>query len=378
MALSRTDTLQDLLAHVRAITNDLDATMTRVGALVNSHVAAMGLSMASLTGPDPVTVHPPQTVPGVVIPSEFPGAGDPAVRSVTAHSAATAGLYEQVLEAIERWETGNYKDPNAGPWIKGWNPGGMKFNAAQTAELGALSTPYVAADGATRYAAFPTWSQGILAHGLFLKHSNYDAARKETTIEGQVYAIWDAGYSERDPDWLVNVTRIAKSLAPVIDTTPTTPPGVSSDELARARSAIGKGIVYSQDMQPGGDDPTKPLPGSILNGSRVCDCSLLVAWIKRYIRGKKGYSTEGMVADAQGQQADFSVVHPSRAEKGHLYCYHLNGTGHTGYISQVVNGEPTAVIHCHSGQAPAIQETDCSIFTRHNALILEYHGPQVA
>lgn len=151
------------------------------------------------------------------------------------------------------------------------------------------------------------------------------------------------------------------------------------DELARARSAIGHGILYSQDTAggTGGDDPTTPLPGyHHSDGTVTCDCSLYLAWAARYRRADH-WNTAGICSDARGAQTAFTVIVSGSAQVGDLYCYHTGVTGHCGYISQVAGGVPTAVIHCHSGNAPAIQETSCEIFTSHSALIVRYHGPTV-
>lgn len=199
--------------------------------------------------PSPAT--PPPLVsysPTFVAPAGvFPGANDPAVVAVFVHAAASCKLFPNVLRGIAPWESGNFgKDPHAGPWIHGNNPGGIKFSADLAASLGALPDPYVAVDGSAKYMRWATWQLGILGLGLFLARPHYDAARAETTIEGQVHAVWAAEYSELDPDWLLNVTRIALALPAVSSTSsgvaPSTPstssPSPPSDGLsARIRSA---------------------------------------------------------------------------------------------------------------------------------------------
>lgn len=160
-----------------------------------------------------------------------------------------------------------------------------------------------------------------------------------------------------------------------------TPAPITTDDLVRARSAIGHGITYSQDTTgtTGGDDPTASLPGyTHPDGSVTCDCSEYVAWASRYRRADH-WNTEAMQSDARGPQLGFLLIPPGQARVGDHFNYYdtARSTGHTGWISQVTNGVPTAVIHCHSGNTPAVQETDCTIFTSHSADILRYHGPTV-
>lgn len=369
--MSANETLNDMFATIETSLATANDTLARMKSLRNAHIVAMGGTVAMpsspvLPPPSPVV---PITQPAVTGP--FPGEGTAPVRQALRDAAHLANINPAVLEAIEVWETGHYRDPNAKAWLIGNNPGGMKSSSV-TAALGQVGT-----EGP--YAAFPTWEAGIRAHGGFLKQSRYDAARATgADVATQVHAIWAAGYSEMDPDWLANVTAIALKLEPVYASGTVTPTDTSS-EVTRARSATGKGILYSEDTSggTGGDDPTAPLPGyHHPNGSITCDCSLFLAWSKRYRRADR-WDTEAICADARGAQTAFMLVQPGSAQVGDLYCYHIGDTGHCGYISQVSNGTPTAVVHCHSGNTPALQETDCSIFTIHSALIVRYHGPQV-
>lgn len=372
-----------MLAGLQSTLTTAQGTLAAMSLVVNAHVATMGVSFATIS-PVPVTatLAASATRPVVVsMPAVFPGAGAPATRAVIAQAAKSCGLLPQVLEAIQRWETGNYSDPNAHAWILAWNPGGMKFNARNVIQLGSSPTPYQASSTAIAWQAWADWRTGILGHGLFLTHSNYDAARKETTIEGQLKAIWLAGYSEMDQDWLTNVTRIAKSLPP--DYTPSSQVVVpSSDELERARSAIGKGIIYRQSIDGAvkGDDPHLECPGYYhADGSVTCDCSEFGAWVKRYRRANK-WNTAGIKSDATGLQVCFSIVKKGSSVVGDQLNYYdvARSTGHHGYVSAVENGVPGRVIHCHSGQEPAIQETLPTIFWDNNADIVRYHGPIVA
>lgn len=352
--------------------HDDSATLILTLSGLDVHAATPATATVTSRPAQPAPAAAPTHTPVTSDGGPFPGEGNSAVRQVIREAAQVAGIHPAVLEAIEAWETGHYRDPNAKAWLLGNNPGGMKSSSV-TQALGQVGT-----EGP--YAAFPSWQAGIRAHGGFLHQSRYDAARAAgADVATQVHAIWAAGYSEMDTDWLANVTTIALRLESVYASGATSHAEPSS-ELTRARSAIGHGILYSEDVSSGtgGDDPTAPLPGyHHSNGTITCDCSLYLAWSKRYRRADH-WDTADIQADARGAQTAFSIVQPGSAQVGDLYCYHAGGTGHCGYISQVSNGVPTAVIHCHSGNTPALQETDCSIFTSHSSPIVRYHGPTVA
>lgn len=81
----------------------------------------------------------------------------------------------------------------------------------------------------------------------------------------------------------------------------------AQNRVARARSAVGKGIRYR--LGAGGVDPNYPLPSR----DGYCDCSGFVSWVIRQPRDKSGRKpssihTDAIAKDATGAQAMFRRI----------------------------------------------------------------------
>ena len=337
-----TSSLQDILSQSTASLVTIQANLNEIEARVKAHVATMGTSVTALTGVGLDPILPP--VVAAPPPTTFPGAGTVEVEAVIAQAATTAGIFPAVLEAIERWETGNYVDPNAGAWLHGNNPGGMKFNLSNATALGALTTPYTATDGVTQYQKWPTWSAGILGHGLFLAHSNYDAARAPgLDVAGQARAIWAAGYSELDPDWLTNVTLIAQRIAATqaVATVPhaTTPfaghPVVAAAIVADAKLFVGHPtsasdplFTYASDTEAG-NLGCADAASSILVAAKVLTSIILA--VANLALALIGLGWQKLSPTAAVLDGDVIIWAATAASGGHQHIgivYLLNGIAH--------------------------------------------------
>jgi LysM repeat protein len=148
------------------------------------------------------------------------------------------------------------------------------------------------------------------------------------------------------------------------------PPTAGSALVARAKTAIGKGIRYQ--LSQGGLDPTKPIP----TANQKCDCSGFVCWILGlsrkttipfYARYGGWIYTDSMVEDIKSTKGIFERI--DTPEVGCIVVYGAGAKiGHVGLVSEVKQGKMTKVIHCSKGNDTkfhdAIQETSPSVFER--------------
>lgn len=314
--------------------------------------------------PPPVAAPAPPPAPAKPTdPGPFPGENSAALQEVLEEAADSAGICWTVLKAIQVWETGHYRDPAAKAWLEKNNPGGMK-NTAFARSIGGVET-----EGT--YAKFPNWRAGVLAHGKFLAQQRYNAARQTDDPLEQAEAIGEAGYAEGSPTWLEGVQALVRQyLKEGPSTRPSVPAGSVSllrvNVVARARSAIGKGVVYS--LGAGGGDPTRPL-------GHESDCSGFADWVLGISRDSTGLNTDALVRDGLAPGGLFDKV--TEALPGDLIVYGAgNGHnyGHVGVITEVDAGKPTRVVHCSSSNNPAILETGPDLFLSRGAIVVRYHG----
>lgn len=301
-------------------------------------------------------------------PGPFPGENSAGLQVVLEESAKLAGIRWEALKAIEVWETGHYgKDPAAHAWLDKHNPGGMK-DSKTTAALGALPS-----DGGM-YAHFRDWRAGILAHGRFLSQSRYDAARATVDPLAQAEAIGAAGYAEGSPTWLTGVQALVRQYArtgagtqPATTSAPVPVTTSRAAIVARARSALGKGVVYV--LGAGGGDPHQPL-------AHESDCSGFADWVLGISRDSTGLNTDALVQDGHTPGGLFDEVTMAEALPGDLLVYGAgkgHSYGHVGVITEVSAGQATKVVHCHSGD-PAVVETGPEVFTSRGGIVVRYHG----
>lgn len=154
------------------------------------------------------------------------------------------------------------------------------------------------------------------------------------------------------------------------------------DFLARARSAIGRGVKYR--LGAGGMNPRGESPGNVAN---ECDCSGFVCWalgISRqtdhplYVRFNGGWiNTDAMVHDAQASTGFFTRIPEARV--GSIVVYGARPprrkVGHVGIVTAVA--PEVLVLHCSHGNAragDAIWETDLGVFRRPDAIVAWYEG----
>ena len=148
----------------------------------------------------------------------------------------------------------------------------------------------------------------------------------------------------------------------------------ATDLIARARSAVSKGIRYK--LGSGGTNPTSALPTS----DHFCDCSGFVCWalglsrkttLPFYQKYGGWIFTDSMVADVNSQAGIFEKV--ATPEVGCIVVYGAGAQiGHVGILSEVENGQMKKVIHCSRGNdnkfKDSIQETVPTVFNRADAL----------
>jgi len=155
--------------------------------------------------------------------------------------------------------------------------------------------------------------------------------------------------------------------------------------LARARSAIGNGVVYV--LGAGGRTPGSTSPAARITSeagvAAGCDCSGFVAWclgVDRYLPtwlphylGGEWFETTAVFRDAKSPYGFVSEVPWAAALPGDVIVYgdHRDAAGvthegHIGLVSEVTENGPVSVIHCSLGNfhktGDAIQETDPSVF----------------
>lgn len=154
-------------------------------------------------------------------------------------------------------------------------------------------------------------------------------------------------------------------------------PQVITARLARARSAIGHGILYN--LGSGGTNPAATLPS---DGSGKCDCSGFLSWTVPMDRQQENLnkpwsktipwiSTAAIVADVTGDQELFvQVAHPF---PGCYVAYSAEPEGHCAVVTHVETnaaGETTelTVVDCHGGYSghhvAAITENEADYFFR--------------
>lgn len=189
----------------------------------------------------PTSSTPPPTVYAPpVLPTEWPGPDSAEVRAVLDQVAHDAGMHPATLEAIERWETGNYTSKL---FTSVWNPGGMKYRPELT--LGHIFGSYTAADGNV-YAKFPDWVRGIVAHGMFFKQTRYDGIRRTEDPRQEVQAIHAAGYAEYSEEWLNGVLSLVERVlargGPGRDPRDMLSPHFSLAECEASKTAESQGI----------------------------------------------------------------------------------------------------------------------------------------
>lgn len=160
--------------------------------------------------------------------------------------------------------------------------------------------------------------------------------------------------------------------------------------IARARSAVGKGIKYKNGK--GGYDPKAALPGStvvqLLPPAKYqgCDCSGFVAWVVGVSRdpGRRKdklwpwwFETSNIWTDARGKQLRFELVPVQQLRVGDLVVYpdHRTADGELkqGHIAVVVDPVQHIVIDCSYSQSKktgqGITERDGGFFWRNIATV---------
>lgn len=159
--------------------------------------------------------------------------------------------------------------------------------------------------------------------------------------------------------------------------------------LARARSALGRGIRYR--LGAGGMDPRSESPADANN---ECDCSGFVCWalgISRqtdhplYVGFNGGWiNTDAMVHDAGSPTGFFTRLAEPRV--GSIIVYGAKPpsrrVGHVGIVTALEHGggveRVASVLHCshgnHARTAEALGETDASAFRRTGTIYAWYEG----
>lgn len=183
--------------------------------------------------------------------------------------------------------------------------------------------------------------------------------------------------------------------------------------VARARSAMGKGIGY--ELGAGGRHHLAHLPAGRSNKGKPglwCDCSAFVAWVNGYDR--IGYTnTDYIVSDAKSPGGRYSKVSAAAVQPGDTVVYggiFVAGVrvaiGHTGIVTRtpICDGcatplhahDPTCprksavklgskawwealrVVHCSSSNwrnlGDAIQETRGTPFKKARTIFARFHG----
>lgn len=152
-------------------------------------------------------------------------------------------------------------------------------------------------------------------------------------------------------------------------------PEVSSARIARARSAVGRGVLYK--LGHGGTDPSTPLPSK----TRYCDCSGFISWVLGIRRSPKPsrqwwIETTMICNDAKSGKANSTFVKLGSPEPGCLVAYPDRRVtrvgndgavrttvrqGHVALVTSITNGRITC-IDCGAGQGgttvEAIRERD--------------------
>ncbi|MDP8257507.1 MAG: peptidoglycan-binding protein [Candidatus Alcyoniella australis] len=141
----------------------------------------------------------------------------------------------------------------------------------------------------------------------------------------------------------------------------------SETTLQRAHGAVGQKTTYKPGK--GGFDPAKAL-------TKSCDCSGFVAWaigIPRELPPGSGHwmqTTSYWQGGGSAGSGLFERAQLGDAAAGDIVVYPDwgNHQGHMGLVSEVVDGLPTKVIHCSSGnykrQGDAVAQTAADVFNK--------------
>lgn len=143
-------------------------------------------------------------------------------------------------------------------------------------------------------------------------------------------------------------------------------PEVSAARVARARSAVGKGVLYK--LGHGGTDPKAPLPSK----TKYCDCSGFIAWVIGLNRAPKPsrpwwIETTNICVDAKSGKPSSIFVKLSAPEPGCLVAYPdriVAGKVRQGHVALVsaFQGNRFMCIDCGAGNGgktvEAIRERD--------------------
>lgn len=161
------------------------------------------------------------------------------------------------------------------------------------------------------------------------------------------------------------------------------------DFLARARSAVGRGVKYR--LGAGGMDPRSESPGNVNN---ECDCSGFVCWalgISRqtdhplYVRFNGGWiNTDAMVHDAEVSTGFLTRIPEPRVGCIVVYASKppARKVGHVGIVTTVETDwgklRAARVLHCSHGndstKGDALRETDVAVFRRPDTIFTWYEG----
>lgn len=166
-------------------------------------------------------------------------------------------------------------------------------------------------------------------------------------------------------------------------------PAVLSARVARARSAIGKGIRYK--LGRGGFAPNNALPGRAgdpaLDDHAGCDCSGFAAWIAGLSRGPRQVApawieTSAIVADATGARRTFRQVAAPIPGAFVVYPDHAGDQGHIGLLTSTAGGVLRGV-DCSSSRSKAtgqaITERGLEFFRKAGAIyVLLVTDPDVS
>jgi cell wall-associated NlpC family hydrolase len=137
------------------------------------------------------------------------------------------------------------------------------------------------------------------------------------------------------------------------------PPYIANGRVARAMSAVGRGIRYR--LGHGGTKPDDPLP----TRTGYCDCSGFIAWVLNLNRAPKTdrpfwIETTNIVNDALGARKAFIRLHAP--ERGCLVVYPdrkvmgRRSEGHVGLVTEVGEGGRLTVIDCSSSKGGKVKE----------------------
>lgn len=218
--------------------------------LVNSGfgLAGGGTPGASTNTVPPITVPTPAPAPTEPMPAFIRGKLDPLVWAEICRVAPSVGVEPATLAAVQVWESGWY---TSNLFRMGWNVGGIKYRPDLPA-LGHTLPPYVSEEG-YMYATFTDWKAGIAAHARFLAQGRYDAIRRTDDPVAEVRAIHDAGYAEKDLEWLEGVTKLAKKFAGMTtEVRPTPADGTPLTARIRAAAlALPDPFPYAPETESG-------------------------------------------------------------------------------------------------------------------------------